>query len=111
MNKQKQRWLHRHGYKPITEEVIKEQAVQIYEHSPDYARMWEIESKEKYSHYKRYGKTIMPYTPEYLDKANVKELKRYNRRNYIEFVLLRTWPFKQLHRRWCRMQLGIGFWK
>lgn len=104
MDKKKSKWLKRNGYKPITDDVIREMVDQIYEQSPQLARRWETESKERYSHYKRYGKMIMPYSLEYLEMISIEELKKYNRKNILNFVIFGMWPVKQIYRWWVRKQ-------
>ncbi|MED4727004.1 hypothetical protein P9597_02415 [Aneurinibacillus migulanus] len=76
MNQDKLLYLEQDGYKPVTDEIIRESFKSLYENAPHIAKEKETEAKEKFKYYKRYGSEIMLYSMEYLERNSIDELKR-----------------------------------
>ncbi|RUT48609.1 hypothetical protein EJP82_01320 [Paenibacillus anaericanus] len=76
-DERKRRWLKRHGYKPLTDDVIQELL-------RDEAKPWYMDFdrlKQTFQFYRRYGKMIMPYSIRYLNQRPLEELKFRHYRN------------------------------
>ena len=99
---EKQEWLAANGYRPINDKVIRECLVDLYVHAPGIVQEKEAEFKEKFSYYKRYGKRIMPYSTEYLERTSIEELRKRDRQNIWRFVIQEAWPIKQIISMWSR---------
>jgi hypothetical protein len=110
MDEAKIKWLEHNGYLPITDAIIREWMKWFYANPIMLGRAEEqrLIYKAKFSYYKLYGKQIVPYSNEYLERS-IKEIKRGSRKMFKRYVIYEVWPIKQIHRIYSRWQFGL-FW-
>lgn len=99
-------WLERNGYLPLTDAILREWLKFAYEWGPEWKANELFSSyAEKFTHYKRFGKQIVTYSPASLERS-IQELKRGSRRMFRQFVICEMWPIKQIHRTYTRWKFG-----
>lgn len=67
----KRQWLEQNGYRPITEAIMHEWMGYTL---PELSERMYWEAKNEFVVYKRYGKTVMPYSERYLAEKSIEEL-------------------------------------
>jgi|GEM_PF-4561620 len=101
----KTKWLKRHGFKLLTDDVI-EELLRTEERAKPYTAQ---ELKEMFQLYRRYGSLIMPYSIKYIEQTSMKRLKAAHRRNIRNFVVGRSGIGKALMRNhWAFVAFAIG---
>lgn len=101
----KMKWLERHGFKLLTDDVI-EELLRTEERAKPYTAQ---DLKEMFQLYRRYGSLIMPYSIKYIEQTSMKRLKTAHRRNIRDFVVGSSKIGKALMRNhWTFVAVALG---